>query len=395
MIKLFILLSFLFFCKILFAYDWDNTPLPAEILNNFNITLNETLSDEFNYSHKDATFNNKWNSKFFNGWTGPSITLWKENLSWFKNGLLAIQAQKDPNSNKILAGCITSKNYVQYPAYVEAKVKLSDLSAMANCFWMLCEDNTQEIDILESYPTSRSDLRWFDQRIHLSHHVFIRNPFQDYQPRDEEGVYGTWYYEKNRDTWRGDFFTIGVLWKNPTHLEYFINGKWVRTVQKNYYAYLDENGVKKEYITDFNVIDKYNYTGGTNLVKPMHIIIDLEQQSWLTAKNIIPTEQELSDSTKNIYWVDWVRVYNLTEKTTAINKTNYKHSITVWPNPVKDKLFIITEKQTTFYLLDINGNRITTLHNGENNISKLKKGMYFIYDNKKHLTTFYKMNILR
>jgi hypothetical protein len=208
---------------------------------------------------------------------------------------------------------MTSKEAYRYPVYMEAKVQLSG-AFLANDVWLLSADETQEIDFLETYPSEDTALAWFDQRIHISNHVFIRSPFQDYQPKDEEEVFGTWYWEEDRETWRGDWVTVGVYWRDPWHLEYYVNGKWVRTMDKKSYSYKDHTGEIVEHTREFNVIDKYNYTNGTGLNKPMHIIINMEQQQWHSDANRFPPREDLEDANnKNIMWVDWIRLYKAVE----------------------------------------------------------------------------------
>lgn len=155
---------------------------------------------------------------------------------------------------------------------------------LASNVWLLSEDSTQEIDVVEAYGSDRPDQEHFAKRIHLSHHVFVREPLQDYQPTDE----GSWHV--NGTTWRDDFHRVGVFWKSPWHLEYYIDGQLVRT----------SSGPA--------VIDPGNYTDGTGLVKPMQIIINMEDQDWRSNDGIAPTDEELADTTKSIMWVDWIRV---------------------------------------------------------------------------------------
>ncbi len=294
------------------AQDWNGIPVPADA-GNGNTWQLQSLSDSFNYTAnptgKPAQFTNKWKDTFINGWLGPSLTEWNPGHVWVSGGVLGIQAHEKAGSNKILMGCMSSKETLRFPVFVEARVRQANCT-LANNVWMLSADSTQEIDILETYPTDRPDQKYFDERIHLSHHVFIRSPFQDYQPRDEEGVTGTWYAESGRSTWRGDWIRIGVYWKNPWHLEYYINGRWVRTMNRNSFSYRDANGNTVNETRNFNVIDKFNYTNGTGLNKPQHLIINMEQQSWRTDGGITPTAADLNDANnRNIMGVDWIRVY--------------------------------------------------------------------------------------
>ncbi|MFC3122456.1 beta-agarase [Agaribacter flavus] len=228
------------------AAEWDGIPVPANPGQGKTWQL-QSISDDFNYSssynNRPSQFTTRWKEGFINPWTGPSLTEWNPGHVWSNGDLLAIQAHQKPGSDKILMGSITSKQTVQYPVYVEARVKLSDLTT-ANNFWMLSADSNEEIDVLETYPSSRPGQEWFDERIHLSHHMLDHSfdPFLDYQPRDEENVFGTWYWESGRSNWRNGFVTIGVYWRDPWHLEYYINGRWVRTLDKYSYSYRNQNG---------------------------------------------------------------------------------------------------------------------------------------------------------
>ncbi|MDC2887546.1 hypothetical protein [Psychrosphaera algicola] len=68
---------------------------------------------------------------------------------------------------------------------MEVRAKISNMVTASN-FWFLSKDSTHEIDVLEAYGSGRADQQWFSERLHLSHHVFIRNPFQDYQPKTDD-----------------------------------------------------------------------------------------------------------------------------------------------------------------------------------------------------------------
>ncbi len=296
-----------------FAQDWDGIPVPATPPEGRVWEL-DSVSDSFNYtsnsSNRGEEFDKRWNELYINGFSGPSATSYHKDHVWTDDGKLVLHAAYDNTLPIIYTGCISSKKAFVYPMFMEAKVKQSNCM-LANNVWMISQDETEELDMLESYPNSQTGREWLDARIHLSHHTFIRDPFTDYQPRDEEGVYGTWYNEAGRETWQDDYFRIGVLWKNPHHAEYYINGKWVRTIKKNEHSFLDSLGNVSEHTTTFDALDKYGYTGGTGLSKPQHIIINMEQQEWLSDQGIFPTRDELKDENgQNTYLVDWIRVYN-------------------------------------------------------------------------------------
>lgn len=275
------------------TYEWKDFPVPASAGTGNKWELQVSQSDEFKYTApaagKSADFLNKWNDFYHNAWTGPGLTIWDRAHSLVSDGQLQFISSRVAGTNKVNLGCITSKTRVQYPVYLEVKAKVPN-SVLSCGGWLLSPDDTQEIDFLEAYGASYSekaakDQTWFAERIHVSHHVFIRNPFQDYQPTDP----GSWY--RDGTLWRNDFHRYGVYWKDPWNLEYFIDGKLVRTV------------------SGAGIIDPLNYTGGTGLSKEMDIILNMEDQNWRSDQNITPTDNELSNKENNTYRVDWIRVY--------------------------------------------------------------------------------------
>ncbi|MBU2984354.1 carbohydrate-binding protein [Saccharophagus degradans] len=283
-------LAALFFSTPLMAADWDGIPVPADPGNGNTWEL-QSLSDDFNYvapaNGKSTTFYSRWSEGFINAWLGPGQTEYYAPNSSVEGGNLVIKATRKPGTTQIYAGAIHSKESVTYPLYMEARTKITNLT-LANAFWLLSSDSTEEIDVLESYGSDRATETWFDERLHLSHHVFIRQPFQDYQPKDA----GSWYPNPDGGTWRDQFFRIGVYWIDPWTLEYYVNGELVRTVSGP------------------EMIDPYGYTNGTGLSKPMQVIFDAEHQPWRDEQGTAPpTDAELADSSRNQFLVDWVRFY--------------------------------------------------------------------------------------
>jgi len=80
-------------------------------------------------------------------------------------------------------------------------------------------------------------------------------------------------------------------WKDPGNLDYYIDGRLVRSVSGP------------------DIIDPLGYTNGTGLSKPMRLIINAEDQNRRSDNGTTPTDEELEDLNRSIYWVDWVRVY--------------------------------------------------------------------------------------
>lgn len=269
------------------ANDWDAFPVPADPGKGMKWVLHP-LSDDFNYEapakNKGDSFAERWYEGFINAWKGPGRTEWHPHQSFVQDGTLQLTAKRKRLSQKIMMGSITSHEALLYPLYVEVRAKLAN-QVLASDFWLLSADSTQEIDVLEAYGGDREGNTWFAERLHLSHHVFIREPFADYQPKSDD----TWYYDGT--VWRDEFVRVGVYWRDPWHLEYYVNGEKVR-----------ESSGKE-------IIDPHNYTNGSGLNKPMQAIINLEDQDWRTAQGLTPTNEELRDSSRDPYQVDWVRFY--------------------------------------------------------------------------------------
>ncbi len=290
---------------------WKTIPVPANAGSGKTWEFQENLSDNFEYNapanDKGEIFLSKWDDFYHNEWTGPGLTVWDRGHSFVQDGKLQMPSTRVAGSDKINTGCITSKTRVIYPIYIEAKAKVMN-STLASDVWLLSPDDTQEIDIVEAYGGAYSESAgkehtWYAERIHLSHHVFIREPFQDYQPTDD----GSWYNDGT--VWREDYHRYGVYWRDPWHLEYYIDGKLVRTVSGK------EMIDPLYYTNSTNPGDSSNDTR-TGLSKEMDIIINVEDQSWrsspesgLKSDTYTPTDNELSNSEDHTFKVDWIRVF--------------------------------------------------------------------------------------
>ena len=272
------------------AADWEQVEIPVKPGAGLKWQLQDT-SDDFTYTASPAPakqpteFTKRWKTDYINAWRGPGNTVWNAGHSYVTDGHLGVTASRKTGAKKISTGIISSRKTYQYPLFIETRAKICN-QVLASCVWMLSADSTQEIDVLEAYGGDRPGQEWFAKRLHLSHHVFIREPFTDYQPKDP----GSWYFENDK-LWRQHFVRVGVYWRDPWHLEYYIDGKKVRTV----------SGKEK--------IDPQNHTNGTGLSKAMHVIINLENQDWRIAEGVTPTDKELSNTDNAIMWVDWLRIY--------------------------------------------------------------------------------------
>lgn len=305
------------------AVDWNDIPVPANP-GDGNVWLLQPLSDDFNYNagenDKGIEFYSRWDEGFINAWTGPGMTIFTGDHASVANGTLQLRASRKEGTENVYTGAIHSHETVVYPIYAEARVKITNLT-LANAFWLLSPDSTQEIDVIESYGSDRAGQEWFDKRMHLSHHVFIRDPFQDYQPKDT----GSWVTNE-AGTWRNEYYRIGVYWIDPWHLEYYIDGKLVRTVSGE------------------DIIDPLGYTKGTGLSKPMQVIFDIEQQDWREAEGIKATDEELADPNKNTFLIDWVRFYKPVKAESVVDTSDWTDGETI---TIEFGDFVDTNKEGT------------------------------------------------
>ncbi|NMH88854.1 LamG domain-containing protein [Flavivirga algicola] len=302
--------------------DFSKIEVPANPGDGMKWEFQADISDAFDYEYpgesKLTEFGeNKWTNFYHNTWEGPGPTIWKHENTSVSGGNLRLKTTREPGEMKTYdtgngdktdkatrLGCITSTKRVKYPVFVEARVKVAN-AFFASDIWMLSPDDTQEIDILEAYGAQnpRNEQSWFSERLHISHHVFIRTPFQDYQPKDSS----TWYKDPTGEYpfWSNDWIRIGVYWKSPTYLEYYLNGTLIKVMDN-----LDTVGGK-------DGIDPLNYTSPTGnpadrtgLNKEMDIIINAEVQNWNADKGRMPTDEEISNSPEeHTLKVDWIRIF--------------------------------------------------------------------------------------
>lgn len=346
-------------------------PLPAQIAKEGTWEFQPKLSDDFNYEFQPTnaftTFGqNKWKNFYQSKWDGPGVTYWKYNHSYVDGNDLIIKTSRwnqedglEPIARKpnkmglpeigVNAGCITSTKTVRYPVFIEAKVSVTNL-AMASDVWLLSQDATQEIDIIECYGGKEPNNGHFAKSIHVSTHSFVRKPFQDYQPRDK----GAWIKREGVDSW-GEYCDVngtrkyvktGVYWKSPVHFEYYLDGELVRVIHdksvatkvKGVWEYgyptMTDGKLDKEWgkqkitissknnaydfkelekankISKVSMVDAFEYQGGKGFTKDLNIIINVEAQNWHAKAGRVPSDAHLNDPTKNNNMkVDWFRVF--------------------------------------------------------------------------------------
>lgn len=302
--------------------DFKLITVPADPGTGKKWEFQDDQSDDFEYTFAPSTTktpfgNGKWTNFYHNSWDGPGLTKWKyENVS-VSGGLLQLKTTRvdgetksfDYGGNSITGkatrlGAVMSNKQIVYPVYIESRIKIANTVCTSGA-WMLSPDDTQEIDFMEAWggKAARNNVtggRQFSKTIHLSHHVFIRSPFEDYQPADIT----TWYTDTAVGDWADAYHRYGVYWKSPTELEYYIDGKLVRSTNS-----LDTAGGK-------DGIDPKNFTSPTKekatrtgLSKPMDILITMEDQNWRAGIGCTPTDDEIKDIEGNTMKIDWIRIF--------------------------------------------------------------------------------------
>lgn len=307
--------------NILFDAPVNNTiqAVNRSVFGMGNWQLVDDLSDEFDYpGGKSApVFSSKWKYGFVNNYTGPLPTAWTgdqitfETLSGSNRAVVLTAADTGSGASRRLnCGMITSNAKSSYPIFQEAKVKISN-SQLANAIWMLSGDagTTEEIDNLETYGprirpnNTQCDYPYYGDRIHLSHHTFkTENGVRlDYQPHVE-----TWMSRKqsagdcsraNDVVWSEDYHYFGVKWVNNQRLDYFIDGKRVKTVS----GLRVEDGIDPDYYTSC----------GNGLTREMHMIISQAAQSWrYGSTDNFWNSSDIKSGPNTKMYVDWIRVYS-------------------------------------------------------------------------------------
>ena len=365
------------------SQEWDSFPVPASPGQGMVWELQENVSDDFNYEFSGesnaATIGDKWTNFYHNSWSGPLPTVWKRDHVSVADGKMKIRSSRQPGDSVNISGknyavtnlgCATSTQRVQYPVYIETYAKIMK-SVLASGVWLLSADDTQEIDISEAYGGDRWNNPWFsNMRLHLSHHVFIRQPFTDWQPNDEGS-----FYTDGKTVWSDDYHRLGVYWRDPWHLEYYVNGKLVRVRS-------GKDQIDPVYHTNSVNPGDVNNDTRTGLSKPMDIIVDTEDQTWRATQGLSPTDEELANVEDNTYNVDWIRVYKPIQgevepvSAIALDKTEVETFIgdeftliaTITPNNANDLSVVWASEDSTIASVDSMG-KVTCHTEGTTNIS--------------------------
>ncbi|WP_010177128.1 beta-agarase [Aquimarina agarilytica] len=243
----------------------------------------DDLTDEFNYTGKNAEFYKKWKDTYFNQWLGPGLTEWNPENTNVIGGNLVLKASRKPGTDKVYCGVISSKKQIKYPIYSEVKAKVANQVLSSN-FWFLSPDDKREIDVLEIYGSDREDHKWFAARPSTNYHVFVRDNgnriLEDLNDQNHHTL-------PNDEPWREGWHRFGAHWIDPFTVDFYYDGKVVRKLIK----------------------EKVKDPEGLGMDRDSFLIIDLEDHDWRSNQGFFPTDEELNDASKNKYLVDYVRTY--------------------------------------------------------------------------------------
>ncbi len=388
----------LFLCISFFAtaQDWMGISVPADPGTGKEWVLQDGFSDDFNYSapasNKGSTFREKWDDFYHNSWQGPGLTTWARNHSLVDGGELQLVASRY-QTNRVNAGAVHSEGLIGYPVYIEVRAKIMN-SVLANGGWMLSPDDTQEIDFMEGYgatwcnncPSGQQNQSWFAQRMHVSHHVFIRDPFTDWQPSElamntgNPSPHPTWITRNDgagNINWKDDYHRYGVYWQDPTHLYYYIDG--VQVTKREGMEQIDP-----VHHTNADVADAGNMSidTRTGLNKDMYILFTVEDQDWRSNNAVTPTDTELSNSNDHTLRIDWIRVYK-PENIASVDEW-FSNNLKISPNPFENKIEVKADVPLNkAELYSIDGTRLLTKDNINStndtiSTSNLSSGLYIL-----------------
>jgi agarase len=285
--------------------DWGQLEVPAPLSDGQAWVLDETLSDRFNDESTAKAFAEKWRLGKPDGWLGPGATHFSDDHVALDGGNLHVFASRVPEvkqgrprqvkadfttARTVYTGYVTSHHTLRPPAYTEARLKASATPLSSN-FWLLSDDNTNEIDVVEVY----GDTDWF--RTHPSNniHIFLRDDHGDIKQDLAKQGHHPLPEGVGADE---DFHRYGVHWISDTQVDFYLDGEKVRTL---------------------HLPDEIEDPDGDYLHEPLRLIFDLEAHTWRKQEGI-PTDEQLDDDRANRMVVDWVRTYRQAPADAAVSE---------------------------------------------------------------------------
>ncbi|GGG40090.1 hypothetical protein GCM10011532_24790 [Christiangramia forsetii] len=255
--------------------------------------INEPYSDEFNGTELDK---NKWYDSH-PYWTGRAPAMFLPSQVSTENGNLKIQntkLEKDSivynewndtyTTYTIGGGAVVSKAQKAHYGYYEVRMKASKIS-MSSTFWLKnlavsdgCTSSKTELDIIEAIGGAKR-FPGFSTQMKSNTHIFHK---------DCNGVETDYAVGANGDIGGNAadaYHTYGAWWRDPNNIDFYIDGEYSHSIQPS------------------------TQTDPTPFDRPMWINMVTETYDW----EILPTDEELADDSRNTTYYDYVRAYSLVD----------------------------------------------------------------------------------
>lgn len=249
----------------------------------------EGLSDEFN---EDEFNESKWKNTDPTRWIGRAPGLFKKNTVSIYNGNLQLTADILPtpeiiNGNTFThAGSnITSNIAAEVGSYVECRMK-ANKTFMSSTFWLInvknegegCDQRTTELDIQECVGQITTTVSWAQTTDrHMGSNTHSRNTVCAETPTGSVGGHTEFEGKASEN-----YHVYAAWWKSPTEIQFFLDGKKVRTV-----------------------------TPKANFNLKMYLKMVVETYDW----NPVPTDGGMTGTAEDrTTYYDWVRTWKLQDE---------------------------------------------------------------------------------
>ena len=355
------------------TFNLDQDPKP----DGKKWVIVEELSDEFDGDILDES---KWKNTDPNRWLGRAPGIFKKDVVSVSDGNLRLTvyqlAAPEVVNNKTWShagGYIGSKNAAQIGYYFEARMK-SSKTFMSSTFWLInnrsdgngCDIRTTELDIQECIGQITTDKSWAQNKYReMGSNTHSRNTVCPETPIGSKGNHtdiGAPTYD--------DYHIYAAWWKSATEILFFLDGKYLYTVQPE---------------ANFNL--------------PMYLRMVSETYDW----NPVPADGGMTGSAEDrTTSYDWVRTWKLVDDVAnSINETKAK-SLKIYPNPAQKEIRVrgLDTGRYQISMINLEGiivkdfETIITGQFAEFNISELPKGVYFLRfhnEKKNQLVQFVKI----
>ncbi len=289
-------------------------PLPPE---GKRWIVNELFSDEFNDGKLDDT---KWYDHHPT-WIGRTPGLFMSSQISFKDGMMMLKGNKmndtiinaygSDNKYNVACAAVVSKTQKAHYGYYECRFK-ANKTTLSSTFWLSSRNNfktegrqpadaeqgifSQELDICECIGRSgdfsgKSFCEGMNSNVH---YWFSPTGGEKSDIRSKEVK----LKRTDGNLLSDDFNVFGCWWKDASHATFYLNNTQSGS------TFFENRDTKKPFL--------FTEPMGLNMV------VETYPQPWIS----LPTDEELSDDTKNTTYYDWVRAYLLVDMDEKIDNVD-------------------------------------------------------------------------